>query len=115
MLPVDHTRDQLRTALRDAMRARDRDAVAALRGAMAALDGAEAVPAEGHEASIGHLGEVPRGSLTQDDVVRALVAERTEHQRAADLYRDRGDDATADAMQARADTVARFLPTTDGA
>jgi uncharacterized protein len=110
--PVDAIRDRLRTDLRAAMRARDRDVTAALRGALAAVDGAEAVPAAGHEASVGHLGEAARATLTEQDIVEALTAELREHQRAADLYRGHGDHDTAAAMQTRADTVARFLPPT---
>ncbi len=110
MTTVERTREQLRVALRDAMRARDREVTTALRGALAALDGAEAVSPRGHEPTIGHLGETPRATLTATDVAVALTAELREHQRAAASYRDLGDDATAATMQARADTVARFLP-----
>lgn len=110
MTPADHARTHLRAALRDAMRARESAATAAIRGALAAIDQAEAVPAEGHEASVGTLEDVARRRLTAEDVTAVLRAEREEHERAESLYRDRGDEVTADAMHVRATTIARLLP-----
>lgn len=85
-------RDRLRTALRAAMRARDAVAVSVLRGALSALDNAEAVPTDvpdapavashpriaGTAAGLG-AAEVERRVLTADeerDVVLAEIDER---------------------------------------
>ena len=66
--------DRLRTDLRDAMRARDRDAVTALRTALAAIANAEAPPADGSHGDVhGQLVEHPRLVLTGDDVARILT------------------------------------------
>lgn len=83
-------RERMRQALPEAMRARDQVAVSALRGALAALDNAEAVPL--NEADLRGLAleqspvgvgaaeaarrELSEGSMT--DIVRAEAAERLE-------------------------------------
>jgi uncharacterized protein YqeY len=70
----------MRRDLRDAMRARDRDAVTALRTALAAVGNAEAPPDDGsYRESHGRLVDHPRLVLTGEDVVRILreqVADR---------------------------------------
>lgn len=57
-------RTALRSRLTTAMRARDRDAVSAVRGALAAIDNAEAVPVAARPAG---------GSATSDDVAGAVL------------------------------------------
>lgn len=81
---------RLRRALPDAMRARDRVAVSALRATLAALDNAEAVPLDGTAPRAGALedspvgagaAEVARRELSEGEVVaivRAEAAERLE-------------------------------------
>lgn len=95
------------------MRARDRGTAAALRGALSAIDQAEAVAADGHEATIGALGDVARRELTTADVTRVLRAEIVEHERAAAFHRERGEDDRAGVLMAQARAVARFLPDGD--
>lgn len=80
----------MRQALPEAMRARDRAAVSALRTTLAALDNAEAVPMDEVEPRGPALEQVPVGVGTTEaarrelseravvDVVRAEVAERLE-------------------------------------
>src|SRR3954464_895805 len=87
---VADVRDRLRSALKAAMKDRDKTAVAALRSALGAIDNAEAVdPAHAPKATSGviagaavglNAGEVPRLELTEErvvDIVRAEIAERT--------------------------------------
>jgi uncharacterized protein YqeY len=81
---------RLRQALPEAMRARDKAAVSALRATLAALDNAEAVPVGEAELRGVALEQSPvgagategaRGELSErrvDEVVRAEVAERLE-------------------------------------
>ena len=90
--PTPDLRAVMRAALKDAMRSRDRLAVAALRSGLAALDNAEAVPTEHAVRSGGDfpiagaavgLGatETARRELTVEDersLVRAEVDERRE-------------------------------------
>jgi len=90
---VDEVRASMRTALKEAMRSRDKLAVNALRSGLSAIDNAEAVPAEpttfGDESPIAGatvgLGstEAARRELTLEDVRTVLQAEIEERQRAA--------------------------------
>lgn len=66
----DDVEAQLRSALKAAMGARDRDAVSALRVALAALANAEAVPLDVAGAAV----EAARRELSEDER-RAVVAE----------------------------------------
>ncbi|WP_234434363.1 GatB/YqeY domain-containing protein [Streptomyces sp. NRRL F-5126] len=83
---------QLRQALPEAMRARDKVAVRAIRSALAALDNAGAVPLDGapragaiEGAPIGAgAAEAPRRELGDDDMVEILRAEAAERLSAAD-------------------------------
>ena len=116
--PDPDLRAVMRTALKDAMRSRDRLAVSALRSGLAALDNAEAVPTDDSEHSAGDgradgdspiagaavgLGvtEAARRELTAEDERSLVLAEVTErrdaaaeveaagrHDRAADLHHE---------------------------
>lgn len=104
---VDDVRASMRTALKAAMRERDKLAVSALRSGLSAIDNAEAVPTEavthGDDspiagASVG-LGatEAARRELTLEDVRSLLRAEIEERQQAAIEiesagHRDRAED-----------------------
>jgi uncharacterized protein len=80
----------MREALPEAMRARDKAAVSALRGTLAALDNAEAVPLDGSAPRAGALEQSPVGAGATEaarrelserevaDIVRAEAAERLE-------------------------------------
>ena len=106
-------RQTLREALTSAIKARDTVAVAALRSALAAIDGAEAVdvgPAGPVVAShpdvagsVGGLGsaDVPRRVLTDDDVVRLVRAEVAERRTAAAEYDRLGRGDRADRLTGR--------------
>lgn len=108
----------MRDALPEAMRARDKAAVSALRGTLAALDNAEAVPVDGAvpraaalEASPVGAGatEVARRELSERemlDVVRAEAAERLE---AAAHLTAPAHAARADRLRAEAAVLLRFL------
>ncbi|MFC7485298.1 hypothetical protein ACOCJ7_02145 [Knoellia sp. CPCC 206453] len=109
---VDEVRASMRTSLKEAMRARDRLAVSALRSGLSAIDNAEAIATEPPSTSDGHspiagaaigLGvtEAERRDLTVDDLralLRTEVKERREAateiegaghpDRAADLLRE---------------------------
>jgi uncharacterized protein len=107
-------RDRLRQALRDAMRERDRVAVAVLRSTLAAIDNAEAVdagaPTAGQSVRIG-LGaaEVERRSLTtaqMETIVRAEVADR---QGAARDYERAGRREHAERLRAEAELLAQVV------
>jgi uncharacterized protein YqeY len=114
------------------MKARDQQAVAALRSALAAIDNAEAVDATSHPlgpAGAGDggagvperaapvagavlglgAGEVERRSLTageMDAIVRREVAER---RTAARAYEDAGQSRYAERLRAEAELLGRYL------
>jgi uncharacterized protein len=103
--------ERLRLALREAMQARDRAAIAALRSALAAIGNAEAVEvpevsARGGaiEASPAGLGaaEVSRRTLAEADVHRIVVAEIVERAEAARGYDDNGQPEGAAQLRAEA-------------
>ncbi|MCP2251672.1 hypothetical protein LY13_000403 [Prauserella aidingensis] len=109
----------MRTALKDAMKAKDKGATAALRSALGAIDNAEAVPAhaapdagsENVAGAVSGVGaaDVARRELTADDVaaiVREAVAERRAN---AAQYDELGQREAADAVRYEATVLARFV------
>ena len=108
----------MRQALPEAMRARDKAAVSALRATLAALDNAEAVPVgeaelrgtalEESPVGVG-VAEAQRRELSERDaadIVRAEVAERLE---AADRLTAPAHADRATRLRAEADVLLRFL------
>ncbi|MFE3029661.1 GatB/YqeY domain-containing protein [Nocardia tengchongensis] len=86
-------RARLRVALPMAMKARDRDATAALRSALGAIDNAEAV--DGSEVRAGAIensavglgaSELPRRDLTESDIAAIVRAEIDDRLSAAGEY-----------------------------
>lgn len=109
-------RQALRTALTDALRARDKTAIAALRSAIAAIDNAESVPIGEHRAGAielaGTLGaaEVPRKILTEDDIRTILQCEVADRRAAAQDYQAAGRMDHAEKLQKESDVLDRYLP-----
>lgn len=115
-----HTR--MRQALPEAMRARDKVAVRALRATLAALDNAEAVPVgaaelrgvalEASPVGVGATEAVRRELSDGDmaDIVRAEIAERLEA--AAKLTAPAHADRAAE-LQAEVTVLRRFLDAPD--
>jgi len=113
--------ERLSQALRDALRARDQAAIAALRSALAAISNAEAVNAgeprsavsgsrhfAGAAAGLG-AAEVARKELTEPavrDMVRAEIADR---EVAAGQYRQGGHAERADRLQAEIAVLTKLL------
>ena len=114
---MDSVREQLTTALRAAMKARDAGAVSVLRSTLAALDNAQAVEAEAAVVESEHFagtagglgaGEAPRAELDEPQA-RALVAREAQERRdAADEYARHGRDDQASRLRAEADLLAGF-------
>jgi uncharacterized protein YqeY len=111
-------RDRLRAALPTAMKARDRVTVAALRGALSAIDNAEAVdhtPAAGTSLAIESLpvgagaAEVARRLLTDADVERIVRAEVADREAAARDYDRAGRPERADQLRAEAAVLSAHL------
>lgn len=115
----DDVRADLRTALKAAMRDRDRIAVSALRSTLSAIDNAEAVPTEpttyGDDSPIAGaavgLGatEAARRELTLEDVHTLLAAEIEERQQAAGEIARAGHQDRADDLQREVKVLESFL------
>ncbi|WP_157063463.1 hypothetical protein [Luteipulveratus mongoliensis] len=113
--PADAARTQLRAGLRDAMVARDRTAATALRGAIAAIDNAEAVPAssaavalEAVPVTAAGANDVPRRDLSGTEVRDILQAEIDERQAAATEYDGLHPDRAAQ-IRAEAEAIEQVL------
>jgi uncharacterized protein YqeY len=105
-------RTRLRTALLDARRTRDAEAVSTLRTALAALENAEAVPAaaragalEDSPAGVGAT-EAERRVLSEADEVAVLDAEIASLEEAADAYAGSVPERAAAAREAARRLVA---------
>ena len=95
------------------MKQRDLALVSALRATLAALDNAEAPPAEDHgslalEATPVGVGarEVARSELTEEDQERLVRAEIQERRTAAEIYEQGGQPERAQRLRAEADALA---------
>src|SRR6516225_9361469 len=110
-------RERLRSALREAIAARDAVAVSALRSALAAIGNAEAVPAPhdrvarstsayiaGAAASIGAV-EVARRSISEADVKTIIGEEIADRLEAADAFDRRGHVARARRLRREAEIL----------
>jgi uncharacterized protein YqeY len=116
---VEPVRERLTTALRAAMKARDRTTVSVLRSTPAAIDNAEAVEDDGRSVvadawiagSVGGLGagEAPRAVLDEQSA-RAIVAREVHERRAAaEEYARLGRDDEAARLRDEADVLAAFV------
>jgi uncharacterized protein YqeY len=105
------------------MKARDKDAVAVLRTALAAFDNAEAVAAPpstpGPPATSEHVAgssvglgsaEVARRELTMGDLHSVLRAQIDERVAEADTYAAHGKSTAADRIRREADVLRAYLP-----
>lgn len=115
MRNVDDWRDVLRAALREAVRKRQTDAIAALRETLAAIDNAEAVDASaappvqhgviaGGVAGLG-AGEVPRRRLTADEATAIVEREIQDRRNAATAYAALGRDKEAAVLRFQVDVL----------
>ena len=113
-------RATLRRDLTAAMKARDTDAVTALRTAIAAIDNAEAVAAPqaapaatsehfaGARAGLG-AAEAARRQLTGDELQAILRGQLAEYAREADNSAAHGQAAAAERLRNQASLLSRYL------
>jgi hypothetical protein len=113
-------RATLRRDLTAAMKARDPDAVAVLRTAIAGIDNAEAVaaPQAAPAATSAHIAgaraglgaaEASRRQLTGDEIQAILGGQLAEYSREADRYADHGQPAAAERLRNQAGLLSRYL------
>ena len=112
-------RDDLRAALTDAMKRRDKVALSAYRSALAAIDNAEAAdPSAAPVESVGeHIaggvaglgaGEVARHELSPVELDQVLQREVDDRLTNADIYERAGQRAEADTLRAEAAVIDDF-------
>lgn len=117
---VDDLRAAMRADLLTAMKAREKDAVTALRVALGALDSAEALPAEELDTRIGSehvagasvgLGssETARLELTLERAREVLRAELEDRRSIAIEYTEIGQTEAGEHLRAEADVIERYL------
>jgi uncharacterized protein YqeY len=115
MKTVNDWKLALQAATRDAMRARQTEAVAVFREVLAALDNAEAAdmesapraqdgPIAGAVAGLG-AGEVPRRTLGAEEVRALFERELRERREAAEAYGALGRVEEAEAMRRRVEVL----------
>jgi hypothetical protein len=114
-------RAALRAGLITALKARDADALAALRTAIAAIDNAQAVPAPGTKpsATSAHVAgarsgpgstEAARQQLSLSELRQILLGQIADHTREADRYDALGQADAAERLRRQARTLAAYLP-----
>nr|WP_274388011.1 GatB/YqeY domain-containing protein [Salsipaludibacter albus] len=91
---------QITDDLKTAMKARDRERMAALRLLVASMKNA-AVEA----------GRGPQGELSDDEIVRMVQTEVKKRREAAQAFREGGRDESADTEEYEAEVYADYLPT----
>ena len=100
----------MQLALRDAMKARDRVAMAALRTALAAIANAEAVPIDAAPTDVyGELVEHERQVLAESDVVRIVQHQIDDRRATAAQVAAHGRTDEAAVLTAEADVLAGIL------
>jgi len=115
--PTTGLRDRMGAALTSSMKARDREAVAALRSALARVSNAEAVDVDSvpragaiEQARVGAgAADAPRRELTEDDVRGIVEAEVAEHDHAAQHFTDIGRPDVAARVAAQAEVLRELL------
>jgi len=115
--PTTGLRDRMGAALTSSMKARDREAVAALRSALARVSNAEAVDVDSvpragaiEQARVGPgAADAPRRELTEDDVRGIVEAEVAEHDHAARHFTDIGRPDEAARVAAQAEVLRGLL------
>lgn len=102
--------DRMRADLRTAMRARDRDAMTALRTALAAVANAEAPPDDGSYLPVhGRLVEHQRLVLTAADVMRILREQVDDRRDTLRRIGPAGPPAAIAALRAEIDVLSAYV------
>lgn len=112
------TQERFTAAMKDAMRARDKVALSALRSVLGVISNAEAVPADdvelvessiaGASSGVGS-SERARRELTDEQVVEIVRSEIAERRVAAEEYRGLGQDEAAEVQDAEVDVLESHL------
>ena len=103
-------RTQLKADLRHAMKARQKEAVTALRILLAAIDNAEAVPTDPSFVPFtGRTNDVPRKLLTEAHIQQILQAEAAKQREALAEYERLGQEEAAEQIRAELAVMSKYL------
>ena len=103
-------RTQLKADLRHAMKARQKEAVAALRILLAAIDNAEAVPTDPSFVPFtGRTNDVPRKLLTEAHIQQILHAEAAKQREALAEYERLDQEEAAQQIRAELAVMSKYL------
>ncbi|CAM4218315.1 GatB/YqeY domain-containing protein [Kibdelosporangium persicum] len=106
-------RTTLRRDLTEAIKARNRVAISALRSALAAIENAEAPPMDDHPKEMMAAGagstEIERRHLTDADLYAIVASEVEQRSAAADQYDKLGREDVAARLRAEADVLRHHL------
>jgi len=110
---MSEIREQMKTDLRNAMKARDNERVTTLRSVLGAIDNAEAVPIAATPFPVEPVPdqrtEVPRKVLTGDDIRQIIEREVAERQHASQTYAQVAQQAAAERLQRAAKLLVSYL------
>ena len=109
-MEANEIRDAMEIALKEALKARQADAIAALRSALGAIANAEAVDEPPPRVTLGvGTGDVARRKLAAGDVIAILHAEIDERSAAAGDYERLGQRERARSLRAEAAILADYV------
>lgn len=103
-------RERLKEGLLAAMKAKNLEAVAALRTALAAIDNAEAVEPGNQSAPIvNRSADVPRKALSEEDIIALVRSEATDLRKAAVQYDSIGQVKRAEELRLKLKALEPFI------
>ena len=103
-------RTQLKADLRHAMKARQKEAVTALRVLLAAIDNAEAVQTDTSFVPVaGHTKDVPRKLLTEMHIQQIVQAEAAKQREALAEYERLGQNDAVQQIRTELAVMSRYL------
>ncbi|NJN80367.1 MAG: GatB/YqeY domain-containing protein [Anaerolineales bacterium] len=110
MSPEVSIREQLRSALKPAMKARQNHIVRVVRSTLSAIDNAEAVELTADMVSVvGRANDVPRKELSEKQIREIVQAEADALHKSVAEYKGLGKFEEADQLQAEWEALVNYL------
>jgi uncharacterized protein YqeY len=103
-------RKRMKADLTEAIKARQRSKVTALRSVLAAIDNAEAIEAgDRPQPVVGRSNDVPRKELNEDDIRDIVQREIVDYQSSIAQYEQLGKEAEGNQLRERLEIIAHYL------
>jgi len=103
-------RKRMKADLTNAMKARQKNRVTALRSVLAAIDNAEAVAVTpSRQPVVGRSNDVPRKELNEDDIRDIVQREILDYQSSIAQYEQLGKEVEADQLRERLEVVVQYM------